>query len=87
MRVRKPARKDPSRLLLRGLGPSTGMDLLKAYVENTLGLDQEGYELSFPPARDCVLVQLRQSLSQGESPPPPPSTRVSRLQLHSCSCF
>lgn len=68
MRVRKPASKDPCRLLLRGISASTSELLLEMYVENTLGLNQEEYQLCFPPARDSVLIQLRQPLSQGDSP-------------------
>lgn len=67
MRVRKPACKDQCRLLLRGFSPSTSVDFIELYVENALGLKQEEYELHFPPARDAVLIQLRQPLSQGDS--------------------
>lgn len=67
MRVRKAACKDRRRLLLRGTGPSTSVDLIELYVENTLGLSLDEYGLHFPPARDSVLIQLRQPLSQGES--------------------
>lgn len=67
MRVRKPACKDRCRLLLRGFGPSISVDVIELYVENTLGLNQEDYELYFPPARDSVLIQLKQPLSKGDS--------------------
>lgn len=67
LRVRKAACKDRCRLLLRGFSPSTSVDFLELYVENSLGLNLEEYELYFPPARDSVLIQLRQPLSQGDS--------------------
>lgn len=67
MRVRKSACKDQCRLLLRGFVPSTSVDVIELYVENTLGLKLEDYELHFPPARDSALIQLRQPLSQGDS--------------------
>lgn len=67
LRVRKPARKDRRRLLLRGLGPSTSLDCIEMYVENTLGLNLEDYQLHFTPARDAVIIQLSQPLSEGDS--------------------
>lgn len=67
LRVRKPPHKDQHRLLLRGLGPSTTEDPIEMYVENILGLNLEDYQLYFTPARDSVLIQLRQPLSQGDS--------------------
>lgn len=80
LRVRKAARTDPRRLLLRGLRPDTSVDHVEMYVENTLDLDQEDYQLNFTPARDSVLIHLSQPSSQGLSfcltppPPPPPQT-------------
>lgn len=65
--MRKPPRKDRCRLLLRGLGPSTSLDCTEMYVENTLGVNLEDYQLHFTPARDSVLIQLRQPLSQGDA--------------------
>eukprot|EP00066_Takifugu_rubripes_P018234 XP_011607500.1 PREDICTED: poly [ADP-ribose] polymerase 10 isoform X1 [Takifugu rubripes] len=64
LRVRKPARKDRRRLLLRGLGPSTSLDCIEMYVENILGLNLEDYQLHFTPARDAVIIQLSQPLSE-----------------------
>lgn len=67
LRVRKPARNDRRRLLLRGLGPGTSLDCIEMYVENTLGLNLEDYQLHFAPARDSVLIQLSHPLSEGDS--------------------
>lgn len=79
LRVRKPPRKDQHRLLLRGLGPSISDDLIEMYVENILGLNLEDYQLYFTPARDSVLIQFRQPLSQGDSFFPQIPPNVSRL--------
>lgn len=78
--MRRAAGKDQRRLLLRGIRPSTSVDFVELYVENTLGLTLEEYELCFPPARDSVLIQLGQPLTQGNSSESP--TTVSRSFHH-----
>lgn len=82
LRVRRAARKDRRRLLLRGLSPNTSLDYIEMYVENTLSLNLEDYQLHFTPARDSVLIQLSQPLSEGDSfflkitPPPPKCIQI-----------
>lgn len=81
LRVRKPACKDQQRLLLRGIGPSTSEDVVELYVENMLGLNQDDYQLLFTPARDSVLIQLSQPLSEGDCFCLKNPTRVSRCAI------
>lgn len=85
LRVRKAARTDRRRLLLRGLRPNTSVDHVEMYVENTLDLDLEDYQLNFTPARDSVLIQLNQPSSRGPSiclTPPLPSVSRAHSWLH-----
>ncbi|KAM9738316.1 protein mono-ADP-ribosyltransferase PARP10 [Menidia menidia] len=62
--VRKPLSKDPCRLLLRGLNPSTNMEMVELYVENMMGLSITDYTLHRSPGKDCVLIHLSQALSK-----------------------
>ena len=65
MTVRKPASKDAGRMLLRGVNPTTSMDLVELYVENMIGLDMEDYKLERFPGKDLVLIHLHQPFSKG----------------------
>ncbi|XP_067112616.1 protein mono-ADP-ribosyltransferase PARP10 [Osmerus mordax] len=64
MTVRKPASKDAGRMLLRGVNPTTSMDLVELYVENLIGLDMEDYKLERFPGKDLVLIHLHQPFSK-----------------------
>lgn len=61
--VRKPASKDPCRLLLRGIKPTTHTELIELYVENMM--DVTDYTLHPSPERDLILIHLSQPLSKG----------------------
>lgn len=63
--MRRPATKDPCRLLLKGLNPTTGIDMVELYVENLMGLSESDYTLHPSPDRDLILIQLSQPLEQG----------------------
>ncbi|KAL0962201.1 hypothetical protein UPYG_G00337040 [Umbra pygmaea] len=62
--VRKPARKDPRKLLLRGVNPSTSQELVELYVENMMGVDEGEYTLYSSHARDLILVHFHQDISR-----------------------
>ncbi|XP_036949415.1 protein mono-ADP-ribosyltransferase PARP10 isoform X2 [Acanthopagrus latus] len=62
--VRKPASKDPCRLLLKGIDPTTMTDMIELYVENMLSLNLNDYTLHPSPGRDLILIQLSQPLSK-----------------------
>lgn len=68
--VRKPApreqRSPPLLLLLRGISPTTCLEMIELYVENMMGLDAADYALSPAPGRDFIFVRLTQPLSKGE---------------------
>lgn len=61
--VRRPATKDPRRLLLRGINPNTIIEMIELYVENFIGLNQPDYSLHPSPGRDLILIQLSQPFS------------------------
>uniref|UniRef100_A0A3Q4G4Y7 Poly [ADP-ribose] polymerase n=1 Tax=Neolamprologus brichardi TaxID=32507 RepID=A0A3Q4G4Y7_NEOBR len=61
--VRKPASKDPRKLLLRGINPNTDTEMIELYVENTMG--QEDYSLYPSPGRDLILIQFYEPLATG----------------------
>ncbi|XP_066530894.1 protein mono-ADP-ribosyltransferase PARP10 [Hoplias malabaricus] len=62
--VRMKPPKDSGKFLLRGLSPSTSLEMVGLYVENLTGLDSEDYSL-FPSAgKDLVLIHLQKPLSQ-----------------------
>ncbi|NP_001134085.1 Poly polymerase 10 [Salmo salar] len=63
--VRKPACKDPWRLLLRGVNPTTSQELVELYVENMMGMDIDDYTLYPSPGRDLVLVHFHQTVNKG----------------------
>lgn len=63
--VRKPACKDPWRLLLRGVNPTTSQELVELYVENMMGMDMDDYTLYPSPGRDLVLVHFHQTVNKG----------------------
>lgn len=58
--VRRPASKDPLRLLLCGINASTSMELVELYVENMMGIDADDYTLYPSPGRDLFLIHLHQ---------------------------
>ncbi|KAJ7991372.1 hypothetical protein DPEC_G00283130 [Dallia pectoralis] len=62
--VRKPACKDPCRLLLRGVNPGTSQELVELYVENMMGIDEDQYTLYRSPGRDLVLVHLHEAFDK-----------------------
>uniref|UniRef100_A0A4W5QB53 Poly [ADP-ribose] polymerase n=1 Tax=Hucho hucho TaxID=62062 RepID=A0A4W5QB53_9TELE len=62
--VRKPACKDPWRLLLRGVNPTTSQELVELYVENMMGMDIDEYTLYPSPSRDLVLVHFHQAFNK-----------------------
>eukprot|EP00063_Salmo_salar_P058390 XP_014033225.1 PREDICTED: poly [ADP-ribose] polymerase 10-like [Salmo salar] len=62
--VRKPACKDPRRLLLRGVNPSSCQELVELYVENMMGMDMDDYTLYPSPGRDLVLVHFHQAFNK-----------------------
>ncbi|CDQ74854.1 unnamed protein product [Oncorhynchus mykiss] len=62
--VRKPACKDPWRLLLRGVNPTTSQELVELYVENMMGMDIDDYTLYPSPGRDLFLVHFRQAFNK-----------------------
>ncbi|XP_020360933.1 protein mono-ADP-ribosyltransferase PARP10 [Oncorhynchus kisutch] len=64
MTVRKPACKDPRRLLLRGVNPSSCQELVELYVENMMGMDMHDYTLYPSPGRDLVLVHFHQAFNK-----------------------
>lgn len=59
--VRKPASKDPRKLLLRGINPNTNTEMIELYVENTMGL--EDYNLYPSPGSDLILIQFYELLA------------------------
>lgn len=62
--VRKPASKDPCRFLLKGINPSTSIEMIELYVENLLNLNVPEYTLLRSPDNKLVLIQLSQPLAQ-----------------------
>ncbi|XP_072226022.1 protein mono-ADP-ribosyltransferase PARP10 isoform X2 [Leuresthes tenuis] len=62
--VRKSPPKDSCRLLLRGINPSTNMEMIELYVENMMGLSMTDYTLHPSPGTDFVLIHLNQPLSK-----------------------
>uniref|UniRef100_A0A3P9AV54 RRM domain-containing protein n=1 Tax=Maylandia zebra TaxID=106582 RepID=A0A3P9AV54_9CICH len=59
--VRKPASKDPRKLLLRGINPNTYTEMIELFVENTMGL--EDYNLYPSPGRDLIVIQFHEPLA------------------------
>ncbi|XP_069032476.1 protein mono-ADP-ribosyltransferase PARP10 [Embiotoca jacksoni] len=62
--VRKPPSKDPCRLLLRGIKPNTGAEMIELFVENSMGLNVTDYALHPSLGRDFILIHLSQPLSE-----------------------
>lgn len=62
--VRKPASKDPCRLLLRGINPTTCIEMIELYVENMMELYTPDYTLQPSPERDVILIHLSQPFSK-----------------------
>ncbi|KAM6974213.1 protein mono-ADP-ribosyltransferase PARP10 [Tautogolabrus adspersus] len=60
--VRKPATKDPCRLLLRGINPKTSIEMIELFVENMMDLND--YSLYPSPGRDLILIHLSQPFSK-----------------------
>lgn len=76
--VRKPASKDPCRFLLKGINPSTSIEMIELYVENLLNLSVPEYTLLPSPDNRIILIQLSQPLAQDFQKL---SERISRRQL------
>ncbi|KAJ8334239.1 hypothetical protein SKAU_G00398780 [Synaphobranchus kaupii] len=64
--VRKKASKDPGKLLLRGINPSTSLDLLELYVENVTGMKDGEYTLYPSQWKDLVLIHFHRPISKEE---------------------
>ncbi|KAM9340624.1 protein mono-ADP-ribosyltransferase PARP10 [Symphorus nematophorus] len=62
--VRKPASKDPCRLLLQGINPTTSLEMIELYVENMMDLNESEYTLYPSPGRDLILIHLSQPCSK-----------------------
>ncbi|XP_053190615.1 uncharacterized protein parp10 [Scomber japonicus] len=62
--VRRPASKDRCRLLLRGIKPSTSIEMIELYVENMLGLNMSEYTLYPSKGRDLILIHLTQPFTK-----------------------
>lgn len=62
--VRKPASKDPCRFLLKGINPSTSIEMIELYVENLLDLNAPEYTLLRSPDNKLILIQLNEPLAQ-----------------------
>lgn len=62
--VRKPAAKDPRRFLLKGVNPSTSIEMIELYVENLLNVSVPEYTLLPNADSTIVLIQLSQPLAQ-----------------------
>ncbi|TKS88659.1 Poly [ADP-ribose] polymerase 10 [Collichthys lucidus] len=60
--VRKPASKDPCRLLLQGINPKTSSEMIELYLENMM--DISDYDLHPSPGRESILIHLRQPFSK-----------------------
>lgn len=60
--VRKPASKDPCRLLLRGINPNTSIEMIELYVENMTA--QDDFILCPSLGRDLILIHLSEPLSK-----------------------
>uniref|UniRef100_A0A8C6T9Q0 RRM domain-containing protein n=1 Tax=Neogobius melanostomus TaxID=47308 RepID=A0A8C6T9Q0_9GOBI len=63
--VRKPASKDPCRFLLKGINPSTCIEMIELYVENLLNVNVPEYTLLPSTDNKLILIQLSQPLAQG----------------------
>ncbi|KAM6209478.1 protein mono-ADP-ribosyltransferase PARP10 [Sarcoramphus papa] len=57
---------DPTRLLLRGLGPQTPPELLERHLETLLGRPRDAFGLCRGPAPDRVLLHLRDPITPQE---------------------
>ncbi|XP_029022237.1 protein mono-ADP-ribosyltransferase PARP10 [Betta splendens] len=62
--VRKAAPVDQCRLLLRGIKPTTMVNLIELYVENMMGLDVGDYTLCPSPGGDLILIHLSEPFSK-----------------------
>ncbi|XP_062292615.1 uncharacterized protein parp10 [Scomber scombrus] len=62
--VRRPASKDRCRLLLRGIKPSTNIEMIELYVENMIGLNMSEYTLYPSKGRDLILIHLTQPFTK-----------------------
>ncbi|CAN9504108.1 unnamed protein product [Ophioblennius macclurei] len=62
--VRRPAAKDPRRLLLRGVNPDTCNEMIELYVENMMGLNAQEYTLLPTPGRNVILVHLSETFTK-----------------------
>ncbi|XP_061112267.1 protein mono-ADP-ribosyltransferase PARP10 [Conger conger] len=64
--VRKQALKDPGKLLLRGMHPSTNLELLELYVENVTGMKDGDYTLYPSKGKDLALIHFHKPISKEE---------------------
>ncbi|KAJ0054779.1 hypothetical protein NL108_002924, partial [Boleophthalmus pectinirostris] len=62
--VRKPASKDPCRFLLKGINPSTSIEMIELFVENLMNLNVQDYSLLPSADKRLLLIQLNQPLAQ-----------------------
>ncbi|KAM9839099.1 protein mono-ADP-ribosyltransferase PARP10 [Aulostomus maculatus] len=62
--VRKPAAKDPCRLLLRGVKPNTCTEMIELYVETMIGVNLADYTLYPSPGRDLIVIEFSQPFSK-----------------------
>uniref|UniRef100_UPI0037E92DBD protein mono-ADP-ribosyltransferase PARP10 n=1 Tax=Semicossyphus pulcher TaxID=241346 RepID=UPI0037E92DBD len=75
--LRKPATKDPCRLLLRGTNPHTCTEMIELFVENMVGLNLSDFSLHPSPGRDLILIHFSQPCSDFQSL----STKISKRTL------
>lgn len=78
--VRKPLPKDQHRLLLQGINPETGIDLIELYVENMIGLNATDYTLNPTLGSGFILIQFSQPISKG-------TLKLTSFVSKSCQCF
>ncbi|XP_036371630.1 protein mono-ADP-ribosyltransferase PARP10 [Megalops cyprinoides] len=62
--VRKPAPKDPGKLLLRGINPQTSLELVELYVESVTGIETGDYTLYRSSGKDLVLIHFHTPISK-----------------------
>ncbi|KAJ8273298.1 hypothetical protein GJAV_G00099970 [Gymnothorax javanicus] len=66
LRTRRKASKDPGKLLLHGVKPSTSLDLLELYVENVTGMREGDYTLYFSQGNDFAVIHFRIPITREE---------------------
>lgn len=63
--VRRKPPNDRGKFVLRGISPSTSLELMQLYVETLTGLSSEDYILYSSAGEGLVLIHLRKPLSLG----------------------